>query len=592
MTIKAAGVLCIVGGRALFLKRSMAGDHAGEWCLPAGKIEGDETPEAAARREFFEETGHKLKGDLVLWTHRIGPVPVINAPTPEGALPPPMPPVVDFTCFLSVDESEFEPKVDDEHDGYAWAVPTSPPEPLHPGCRINLDRINMDELGMARAIMAGDLVSPQRFHNMWLFDLRITGTETAYRDTIDEIVYRLPDKYLSPDFVARCNGLAVIWEHPKTSAVLNSKEYADRNIGTIMLPYIGDGVRHPANEVWGIGKIYDDVAADLMINNQLSTSPAVKVRKVDQSKLTLENGREVLIEGKPILLDHLAVCAVGVWDKGGEPAGVEVTTNGNGDDAMNTKTDSAKTDAGDDKTGDKKDGATQTPIDMMLSKLDGALAKFDAFGTKLDATCARLDSMEKESAKKDDDDDDKDDKKDGKKDAGMFEKKDAGAGFVRAEDFAAVSKRMDELAGRLPVHLTDADYTALTEAQARADSVMQSFGGHAPRPMHGESPMAYRQRMFGQLKGHSSKWKDVDLAKVGDPSVFAVMEADVYADAAKAGNRPTDLKPGQLIERVRTDPSTGVRMITFVSSGETFIRGMLPARRAVSRLGVPTGTRA
>src|SRR5580658_7205768 len=56
--VHAAGVLLTHGDRALFLKRS--GDakaHPGEWCCPGGSIEGGETPEQAARREFTEETG-------------------------------------------------------------------------------------------------------------------------------------------------------------------------------------------------------------------------------------------------------------------------------------------------------------------------------------------------------------------------------------------------------------------------------------------------------------------------------------------------------------------------------------------------------
>ncbi|HHO9581517.1 TPA: DUF2213 domain-containing protein, partial [Escherichia coli] len=32
------------------------------------------------------------------------------------------------------------------------------------------------------------------------------------------------------------------------------------------------------------------------------------------------------IEGTPFLIDHVALVPLGVWDKGGKPSGVEVTT--------------------------------------------------------------------------------------------------------------------------------------------------------------------------------------------------------------------------------------------------------------------------
>jgi hypothetical protein len=110
----------------------------------------------------------------------------------------------------------------------------------------------------------------------------------------------------------------VIWEHPKAGK-LDSKEFINRVIGTILLPYI------QGEEVWGIAKIYDDEAAMQMASKQLSTSPAVVFRQTDGNvQERLEDGSNLLIEGKPSLLDHLAICEEGVWDKGSPPAGVEL----------------------------------------------------------------------------------------------------------------------------------------------------------------------------------------------------------------------------------------------------------------------------
>ena len=40
-------------------------NYAGQWVFPGGKVEKGETSDQAARREFFEETGHRLWWDVV-----------------------------------------------------------------------------------------------------------------------------------------------------------------------------------------------------------------------------------------------------------------------------------------------------------------------------------------------------------------------------------------------------------------------------------------------------------------------------------------------------------------------------------------------
>ena len=179
------------------------------------------------------------------------------------------------------------------------------------------DNEQLNELDIARLIQSGELPSPQHVNNMWLFKLRITGTGTAYRTKLDQYVYREPDNYLNDEFLARCNGLSVIWEHPEKNK-LDSKEFSDRIIGSIFIPYIQD------DEVWGIAKIYDEEAAKLMIDKQLSTSPAVIFSNeiLENSNVIINSDTSVLVEGKPSILDHLAICEIGVWDKGGEPSGV------------------------------------------------------------------------------------------------------------------------------------------------------------------------------------------------------------------------------------------------------------------------------
>lgn len=349
--IKAAGILFTTPNKtALFLLRGPGGDHAGEWCFPGGKIEASDADlEATAVRESVEEIGSLPKGARTLLARSIsnGIAGVITPPPPavvEGAagevasaLPAPAAPeAVDFTTFAQEVAEQFSVVPDDEHVGWAWSPCSSPPEPLHPGCRIALDRLSMDELGVARAIARGDLTSPQRYKNVTLWAMRITGTGVAVRRAVkdakgavvrgEEFPFRDPALYLNDDFLARCNGLPVTWYHPKKS-VLNSKEFEDRIIGTIMLPFI------KGDEVWGIAKVYDDEANAALADGQegedgkrhpLSTSPGVVLSDPNSPsyKMTTEDGSTLLIEGKPSLVDHVAVCAQGVWDKGGDPVGV------------------------------------------------------------------------------------------------------------------------------------------------------------------------------------------------------------------------------------------------------------------------------
>jgi ADP-ribose pyrophosphatase YjhB (NUDIX family) len=61
-----SGVLVKVGDEVLMCKRNSKGSLPGVWSIPAGSIEGDETPLDGAKREFFEETDKKIEGKLKL----------------------------------------------------------------------------------------------------------------------------------------------------------------------------------------------------------------------------------------------------------------------------------------------------------------------------------------------------------------------------------------------------------------------------------------------------------------------------------------------------------------------------------------------
>jgi 8-oxo-dGTP pyrophosphatase MutT (NUDIX family) len=307
-TMRAAGILFVAEGRVLLLHRT---DGQG-WAFPGGHLEGEEGSEETARRETLEETGLDYDGEVSTWTRRI-----FNG--------------TDFTTFVTKLDEQFTPTLCNEHDGYAWvSMPAALGMPLHPGALISLRRFDMNELDIARAIRDGELTSPQRYINVLLVALRITGTGGSYRPSISEFVLRDPSIYLTDEFLARCNGLPVIIEHP-TKKILNSKEFDDRMVGTIFVPYI------KGDEVWGIAKIYNAAAIELILTESLSTSPGVVVSKGYKHKMG--EGVSLLSEGAPDLIDHIAILdGPGVWDKSGPLAGVESI---NAVDEIASKLDSA-----------------------------------------------------------------------------------------------------------------------------------------------------------------------------------------------------------------------------------------------------------
>ena len=61
-----SGVLVKCNDKVLLCKRSNTNTLPGMWSIPGGGVEDGESPEDAARREFFEETNIQLDGNLNL----------------------------------------------------------------------------------------------------------------------------------------------------------------------------------------------------------------------------------------------------------------------------------------------------------------------------------------------------------------------------------------------------------------------------------------------------------------------------------------------------------------------------------------------
>lgn len=434
----------------------------------------------------------------------------------------------------------------------------------------------INELDVAKQIAAGELSSPQLLDNCALFALRVTGTGVAFRSKIDQFVYRDPSFYMNQEFIERCSGIPVIWEHPDTkSGMLDSKEFAERVIGSIMFGYPVED-----DQVWGIARIYDTDAIDAMMASQLSTSPCVAFAggEVRQG----EDGEPILFEHEPVFLDHLAICEQGVWDKEAGPTGIDIQIAG---DSMPTEMETpaaapsleerfAKLEAMVEKIiGAEKAEAAHIQDDSDPSALmaDPELGKTEIKAVDashdLDQNAAVTtddDMCGSKVASDDDDDDDDDDSNVKEKD--QMKDKIVAADAANKELMATIAKLQSRIEA-METGTSDEDRNALSVAQRKADAVYGAFSDSAPAPLSGEKPMAYRRRVLSGLKKYSEAWKTVDISAISDSAVLDIAEEKIFADAVAASSSPAAIGRGNLIARKR-QADTGHTIIEYSGDPE------------------------
>ncbi len=109
-TIQVAACYIEIEGRLLLLQR--ADSETGTWGVPAGKFENGETPEEAALRELFEETGIAFDRHAQLQSF-VQPLGALYIRKPE----------VDYVyhSFKVHLDAVPEIRLSDEHVGYTWA---------------------------------------------------------------------------------------------------------------------------------------------------------------------------------------------------------------------------------------------------------------------------------------------------------------------------------------------------------------------------------------------------------------------------------------------------------------------------------------
>jgi hypothetical protein len=170
--------------------------------------------------------------------------------------------------------------------------------------------MSLCELDIARAIAEGTLPSPTTWMNVVYVALRISGTGAAWRNSVQEFVYRDKNDWCSAGFLCRCLGLPVVIEHPYTGT-LTSRYFGDRVVGVILYSYV-----HPElDEPWGVMRCLDATAAKMIGAGVFDTSPGIVISPEDCA-MTEVDGKKLLVEGLPRLLDHCALVYTGEGNKG------------------------------------------------------------------------------------------------------------------------------------------------------------------------------------------------------------------------------------------------------------------------------------
>ncbi|MCK7230984.1 NUDIX hydrolase [Enterobacter roggenkampii] len=497
MAIFGSGIMFRQGKFVFLIQRS----DDGTWCQPGGTVEPGELAIDAARREVLEEVGYQYDGPL----------------TPHSVYG-------DYLTFRAEVPERFEAKLNDESLAAGWFHIDDLPKPLHQPFAEMLAQQALNETEVAALIADGTLSSPQFFINMWMFAIRVTGTGVTWRSADQQMAFRNPDDYLTPEFLQRVAGVPLIWLHPEKNK-LDSDEFAKRVIGTLTNSWVADN-----GEVWAIARVYDAEAAEIMATRQLSTSPTVTYSEAQDSIIKID-GQPLLVEGSPVLLDHVAICEQGVWDKLLAPTGV--------------KSDSIPNEA------EKMD---EEKIVALINKaIDARMAKADSEEADRKAKADAEEAAKKEKA---------DAEAKEAEEAKAKEKADAEEAERMAKEKADSQLRQEiaDLRSRIPTELSDEERNEVADAQVKADSVFSCFGKRAPVPLSGEKPLAYRRRLMIQLQEHSPDFKSVDLSSIADSALLSVAEKTIYADAQKSAS--LSVGPGMLREIKRAD-ATGRQISTF-----------------------------
>lgn len=183
--VEVAGCYIEMDNKLLFLKYASTGTESGKWGVPAGKIEKNETPLDAARRELFEETGISLGSQSQI--HYVSSLYIRK-------------PDIDYTFHLFKVHLDQMPDVQlsDEHQSYRWAT-SKDIEELHlvDGAKEALEfykrpLILKKEFYFVRHGQTDHNIKANRFEGTVLEDIHLNETGRNQAKAIESIIATLP----------------------------------------------------------------------------------------------------------------------------------------------------------------------------------------------------------------------------------------------------------------------------------------------------------------------------------------------------------------------------------------------------------------
>ena len=163
----------------------------------------------------------------------------------------------DYLTFRAEVPEQFEAKLNDESLAAGWFHIDDLPKPLHqPLLRCWRSRRSMKPKWPRSSLMGHKQPAILYQH----VDVRHPGDRNGvtWRSADQQMAFRNPDDYLTPEFLQRVAGLPLIWLHPEKNT-LDSDEFAKRVIGTLTNSWVADN-----GEVWAIARVYDAEAAEIM----------------------------------------------------------------------------------------------------------------------------------------------------------------------------------------------------------------------------------------------------------------------------------------------------------------------------------------
>jgi colicin import membrane protein len=197
-------------------------------------------------------------------------------------------------------------------------------------------------------------------------------------------------------------------------------------------------------------------------------------------------------------------------------------------------------------------------------KLDTVLTNLDSFAKGLDSLCKRMDALEAEKKKADDDGDEETAKSYppvGMNPLNRGEDPDAprplGADSRSRSDSirAADEEEISHFKATNGATYKVAADSVLAHIQSDADRASSAWGKDAPHPWQGENITAYRRRSATEHQQHSPAWKNVDLRTLSGQALRNAT-AQIFADSIAASSAPESYGEG-LREVRHRDPDTG-----------------------------------